>query len=225
MINTIVRTAALLVDPPGAWTRVEKEPGDVISLLSGYVAVLGLIPALSRFIGASLIGVIVRGGEVVREPIFDGMFSAIFGYVATFAQVLLVALLIDVLAPRFGGQRRFAGALNLAAYSFTPVWLAGIFLLLPGLRFLGSTGLYGVYLLAMGLPIVTKSPAERAKRYTAVVAIFAAALIVLTLFAQNALFQPAGGVSAYGAVTSARHAAGNSASVSGGFGGSVGGAG
>ena len=104
MINTIVRTAALLVDPPGAWTRVEKEPGDVISLLSGYVAVLGLIPALSRFIGASLIGVIVRGGEVVREPIFDGMFSAIFGYVATFAQVLLVALLIDVLAPRFGSD-------------------------------------------------------------------------------------------------------------------------
>ena len=77
----------------------------------------------------------------------------------------------------------------------------------------------------MGLPIVTKSPAERSKRYTAVVAIFAAALIVLTLFAQNALFQPAGGVNAYGAVTSARHAAGNSASVSGGFGGSVGGAG
>jgi hypothetical protein len=191
-MNTIVRTAVLLVDPPGAWTRVEKEPGDVIFLLSGYVAVLGLIPALSRFIGASLIGVIVPGGEVVREPIFDGLFSAIFGYVATFAQVLLVALLIDVVAPRFGGQRGFAGALNLAAYSFTPVWLAGIFQLLPGLRFLGFTGLYGVYLLAMGLPIVTKSPAERAKRYTAVVAIFAAALIFLTAFAQNALFNRPG---------------------------------
>ena len=52
--------------------------------------------------------------------------------------------------------------------------------------------LYGVYLLALGLPIVTKSPAERAKRYTAVVAIFAAALIVLTAFAQNALFSRPG---------------------------------
>ncbi len=191
-MNAIVRTATLLVDPPAGWTRVEKEPGDVISLLSGYVPLLALIPALSRFFGASLIGVIVPGGEVVREPVFDGMFSAIFGYVATFAQVLLVALLIDVLAPRFGGQRGFAGALKLAVYSFTPVWLAGIFLLLPGLRFLGFTALYGIYLLAMGLPIVTKSSAEKAKRFTAVVAVFAAALIFITAFAQNALFSRPG---------------------------------
>jgi hypothetical protein len=187
-MNAIVRTATLLVDPSTGWTRVEKEPGDAIFLLSGYVAVLALIPALAGFIGASLIGVIVPGGDVAREPIFDGLFSAVLGYVATFVQVLLVALLIDVLAPRFGGQRSFANALNLAAYSFTPVWLAGIFLLLPGLRFLGFTALYGVYLLTKGLPVVMKSPAENAKRYAAAVAVFAVALMVLTALAQSALF-------------------------------------
>ena len=188
VMNAIVRTATLLVDPSAGWTRVEKEPGDAIFLLSGYVALLALIPALAGFIGASLIGVIVPGGDVVREPIFDGLFSAVLGYVATFVQVLLVALLTDVLALRFGGQRSFANALNLAAYSFTPVWLAGIFLLLPGLRFLGFTALYGVYLLTKGLPVVMKSPAENAKRYAAAVAVFAVALMVLTALAQSALF-------------------------------------
>ena len=187
-MNAIARTATLLVDPSAGWTRVEKEPGDAIFLLSGYVAVLALIPALAGFIGDSLIGVIVPGGDVVREPIFDGLFSAVLGYAATFVQVLLVALLIDVLAPRFGGQRSFANALNLAAYSFTPVWLAGIFLLLPGLRFLGFTALYGVYLLTKGLPVVMKSPAENAKRYAAAVAVFAVALMILTALAQSALF-------------------------------------
>ena len=48
--------------------------------------VLALIPALAGFIGASLIGVMVPGGDVVREPIFDGLFSAVLGYVATFAK-------------------------------------------------------------------------------------------------------------------------------------------
>jgi hypothetical protein len=187
-MNAIVRTATLLVDPSAGWTRVEKEPDDAIFLLSGYVALLALIPALAGFIGASLIGVIVPGGDVVREPIFDGLFSAVLGYVATFVQVLLVALLTDVLALRFGGQRSFANALNLAAYSFTPVWLAGIFLLLPGLRFLGFTALYGVYLLTKGLPVVMNSPAENAKRYAAAVAVFAVALMVLTALAQSALF-------------------------------------
>jgi len=49
-MNAIARTATLLVDPSAGWTRVEKEPGDAIFLLSGYVAVLALIPALAGFI-------------------------------------------------------------------------------------------------------------------------------------------------------------------------------
>jgi hypothetical protein len=190
VMNAIARTATLLVDPSAGWTRVEKEPGDAIFLLSGYVAVLALIPALAGFIGASLIGVIVPGGDVVREPIFDGLFSAVLGYAATFVQVLLVALLIDVLAPRFGGQRSFAGALNLAVYSFTPVWLAGIFLLLPGLLFLSFTALYGVYLLTKGLPVVMKSPAENAKLYAAAVAV-SRALMVPPPRAKRAIRPPA----------------------------------
>ena len=187
-MNAIVRAATVLAYPSSGWTGVEKEPGDAIFLLSGYVALFALIPALASFIGASLIGVIAPGGDVVREPVFDGLLSAVLGYAATFVQVLLVALLIDVLAPRFGGQRSFARALNVTAYSFTPLWLAGVFLLLPGLRFLSFTALYGVYLLTKGLPVVMKSPAENAKRYAAVVTVFAAALIFLTAFAQGVLF-------------------------------------
>jgi hypothetical protein len=187
-MNAIVRAAILLVKPSSGWTGIEKEPGDAIFLLSGYVALFALIPALASFIGASLIGVIVPADDVMREPVFDGLLNAVLGYAATFVQVLLIALMIDVLAPRFGGQRSFSRALNVTVYSFTPLWLAGIFLLLPGLRFLSFTALYGVYLLTKGLPVVMKSPAENAKRYATAVTVFAAALIFLTAFAQSVLF-------------------------------------
>ena len=72
-----------------------------------------------------------------------------------------------------------------------------------------------------------KSPAENAKRYATAVAVFAVALMVFAALAQSALFgHPVLERShAYGAVSTARQAAGSSASVSGGFGGSVGGAG
>ncbi len=191
-MNAVLRTTAMLVDPAAAWMQLEKEPGDAAYLLSGYVPVLALIPALSSFVGACLIGVIAPGGEVVRVPIVDGLFSAIFGYVATFAEVLLVALLIEMLAPLFGGRRGFTGALTLAVYSFTPVWLAGIFLLLPGLRFLMLTGLYGVYLLAMGLPILMKASAQNSLRYAASIVVFAAILLFLVAAAQRTLFGQAG---------------------------------
>ena len=62
------------------------------------------------------------------------------------------------MAPLFGGRQDFDSAFKLAVYSYTPVWLAGIFLLLPGLRFLILLGFYGAYVLALGLPRLMKSP-------------------------------------------------------------------
>jgi hypothetical protein len=75
-----------------------------------------------------------------------------------------------VLAPAFGARKDFAAALNLTVYSTTPVWLAGMFLLVPGLSFLIILGLYGAYLLWAGLPILMRSPPERALPYAAAVA-------------------------------------------------------
>ena len=75
---------------------------------------------------------------LVRAPLFDGLFGAIFGYVLSCAIVLVLGILIDLVAPLFGGRRDFDSAFKLAVYSFTPVWLAGIFLVLPGLRFLDA---------------------------------------------------------------------------------------
>lgn len=188
-----IRAYAILVDPAAAWTRIEQEPGDPAYLLTHYVALLALLPVVSGFIGACLIGVVVPGVGSVRVPIVDGVFGAIFGYVAEFATVLLVGLLIDALAPRFGGRRDFTRAFKLAVYSFTPVWFSGIFLLLPGLRFLELTGLYGAYLLVKGLPLLMKSAEPKSQAFAAAIVVFAAVLMVLAEAAQRALFG-AGGI-------------------------------
>jgi hypothetical protein len=90
--------------------------------------------------------------------------------VSGFAVVYVLALIIDALAPQFGGRKDLAGALRLAVYSYTPVWLAGIFLLVPGLSFLVVLGLYAVYPLWAGLPVLMQVPAEKALPFTAVVA-------------------------------------------------------
>jgi Yip1-like protein len=190
-MNAASRAAAVLANSSTAWRRIAEETVDAFSLLTSYVAVLAMIPAVSGLIGDCVIGVIVPGKGTVRMPLINGLFGASFGYVATFAQVLVVALAIDMLAPRFGAKRSFGGALKLAAYSFTPVWLAGIFLLLPGLRFLQSAGLYGAAILATGLPALMGSPEEKSLPYAVAVAVFAGALILLTAAAQHWLFDPA----------------------------------
>jgi len=87
----------------------------------------------------------------------------------TLAMVYIIAGVIDLLAPRFGGKKNFPNAMKLSVYSYTPLWLAGIFLLVPGLNFLLILGAYGLYLLWVGLPMMMQAPSERSFVYAIVV--------------------------------------------------------
>jgi hypothetical protein len=191
-MNVARRVCRVLADPSDAWTKINSEGGDAAYLLSGYVAPLALIPALSGFIGACVIGVVVPGTGVVRAPLFDGLFGAVFGYVLSCAIVLVLGLLIDLAAPVFGGRRDFDSAFKLAVYSYTPVWLVGIFLVAPGLRFLGLLGLYGAYLLWIGLPRLTETPEQKSQTFALLIVACACALTFIALTAQRALFGLAG---------------------------------
>jgi hypothetical protein len=156
------RVKAILLTPHTEWPVIAQEESDVSALFMRYVAILAFVPALARFIGASLIG--------GYAPIWSSLAGALVIYLSGFAIVYCLALIIDVLAPRFGARKDFAAALKLAVYSYTPVWIAGIFLLVPGLSFLVILGLHGVYLLWSGLPILMRVLPEKALPYTAVVA-------------------------------------------------------
>jgi hypothetical protein len=191
-MKAALRAKAMLIDPWAEWMVIERESGDPAYLLSRYVAVLALVPAVCGFVGASVIGVTVPGTGLVRAALFDGFFGAIFGYAMAFGIVLILALIIDLLAPLFGGRKDFDSAFKLVVYSYTPVWLTGIFLLLPGLRFLILTGFYGAYVLALGLPRLMKSPAQKSYGYAAVVAVCACALTLIAAAMQRAVFHTAG---------------------------------
>ena len=187
-MNAVRRATGMLVDPAAEWAAIEHETGDPAYVLSHYVAVLATVPAAFSFIGACLIGVVVPGGATVRTPIFDGLFGAIFGYVLSCAAVLALGFIVNVSAPAFGGRRDFDSAFKLAVYSFTPVWLAGVFLVLPGLRFLVLTGCYGSYVLWLGVPSMTKVPQRQALSFAAVIAVCAFALAYLAAVAQRLVF-------------------------------------
>ena len=59
-MNIAARAHAIIIDPPAEWAKIDGEPGDVVQLLTSYVAPLAAIPALSGFIGACLVGAVVR---------------------------------------------------------------------------------------------------------------------------------------------------------------------
>jgi len=94
--------------------------------------------------------------------------------------VFVVALIVDALAPTFGGQKDALRALKVTAYSFTPAWVAAILRILPTLHIVAALiGLYGLYLMYVGLPVLMRTPADKALGYTVVVVLCAIVLSIV----------------------------------------------
>jgi hypothetical protein len=161
-MDIVERVKAILLTPKSEWLVIERESGDPAFLFMNYVAILAAIPAVCGFIRISLIGI---GG------IGAGLVFAIVQYLLAFVFAYVLGLIIDALAPTFDAQKNPANALKLAVYSSTPYWLAGIFSLIPGLGILRILGLYGLYLLWLGLPPLMKSPEEKAIVYAGAVVV------------------------------------------------------
>jgi hypothetical protein len=98
-----------------------------------------------------------------------------------------MALIIDALAPNFNGQKNFNNALKLVVYSYTAAWLGGVFSLIPALAILGLLcGLYSLYLLYLGIPVLMKSPDDKSLIYT-VVAVVCAIVVSIVIGAIPAM--------------------------------------
>jgi len=178
-MNLVERVKRILLSPRTEWEVIDTELTTPAQLYTGYIAPLAAIGPIAQLIGYSVFGISVPFVGTYRVPIGSAITSAIVTYVMALAMPFLLALIIDALAPTFNGQRSQIQALKVAAYSSTASWVAGIFALIPGVRFLTILGIYSLYLLYLGLPVLMKSPREKAIGYTVVVILAAIVLFML----------------------------------------------
>jgi hypothetical protein len=171
MASLIQRVQDVLLRPKQTWPVIAAEPGDAATLYRNYIAPLAAIPVVAGFIGMALIG-IGGDGVTLRIPILAGLTQALVSYVLSLVLVFVIALLVDGLAPTFGGRRSQMSALKVVGYASTAGFLGGIFNLLPNLSIVGLlAALYGIYLLYTGLPVLMRCPPDKAVPYTAVVVV------------------------------------------------------
>jgi hypothetical protein len=177
-MDLVARVKGILLTPKTEWGVIESESASIGSLYTGYIIPLAAIPVVAGFIGLTLLGYNVLG-TTVRYSMSAGIQHAVVMYVLSLVGTFVLALIIDALAPTFGGQKNQVQALKVAAYSSTASWVAGIFAILPALSVLGILGLYSLYLLFLGLPRLMKAPEEKAMGYTVVVIVGAIAVFIL----------------------------------------------
>lgn len=191
----VQRVQDILLKPKPTWAAIDAEPATVGGLYTGYAIPLAAIPAVCGAIGGALFG-FGGFGFAIHPPLTSLIVSAVAQYALSLGMLFVMALIVDALAPSFGGTKSQIQALKLAVYSSTGSWVAGVFLLIPSIggliALLGA--LYSLFLLFKGLPVLMKTAEDKALPYTAVVIVVAivAALIV------GAITAPLRGMAAFG---------------------------
>ena len=192
-MNIIERTKAILLKPAETWPVIDAEPATVASIYKDWLFIMAAIPAVCSFIGLSIIGAGMFGYGF-RIPIGYGLTSMVLRYVMSLIVAFVMAVIIDALAPTFGGTRNQVSALKVVAYGGTASYVAGILSLLPSLSVLGIiAACYSIYLIYLGLPVLMKCPRDKAAGYTAVV-IVVAIVAAIIIGAISALFMPGRGM-------------------------------
>jgi hypothetical protein len=179
-MNIVERVKNILVQPKTEWPVIEREQTSPQALYTGYIMPLAAIGPIAMLVGLSVVGVQVPFLGTTRIPFSSLIPQMLVSYVLGLAGVYVLALIINTLAPSFGGTSNLTQALKVAAYGATAAWVGGVFHLFPLMGILGLlAALYTLYLLYLGLPVLMKSLPERSLGYTLSVVIAAIVLFVV----------------------------------------------
>ena len=160
----------MIVQPDKEWTVIAAETPNTGQIMTGYVLILVGAAAIAAFIGYAFVGFNVLG---YRYKGFDwGLYQALTVFLGGLLSVYVTALVVVMLAPTFNSEKNFNRSIQLVAYSFTPAWIGGLLMIIPSLAVIGSLfGLYGLYLMYIGIPKIKKTPADKHTGYFVVVLI------------------------------------------------------
>ena len=183
MANIITRVKNILLTPKTEWPVIANEASTVKDVYLFYVAPLLLLGVVAGFIGSAIVGTNLGSFGTVRVGVVSGIVGALLRFVLGLTNVFIVAWIVNVLAPTFGGQSDSLRSLKVTAYAFTPALVAAVLNVFPMLGIVALlVGLYGLYLLYLGLPVLMRCPQEKAIGYTIVTVLAAIVLGAIIAF-------------------------------------------
>ena len=177
MEKTIERIKDIYLSPATFWDEVKAEQTTEKEIVTGFFLLIAALPALAGFLG-----MLFMGYNLFRTLIWAGLF---FG--CAIAAVYLFSKIILFLGRSFNAENDESDLVKLAAYSFTPILLGGVFFLIPPIYWLSIVGLYGFYFFWIGFHKIAVCTEEEKFNFSFISLIVLIILTVL-IFLLPALF-------------------------------------
>lgn len=153
--------------PKEEWKTIDKQHESYFSSLS-HIMIIALIPSGMAFYASAFLGWDIGAGvtaETIRLTQNSALVMSVAMYFGLIVGVIALAILIHELAKSFDAHPNYTQSLEIAAYTATPLFMAGFGAFYPQLWFLMSVVLvglsYSVYLLYTGVPIMLHIPEEK----------------------------------------------------------------
>ena len=173
----------LFTHPDEEWELIKKEHAQPTRIYVAYIGLLALIGPVCAFISTTQFGWRVGDGELIKLTTMSSIQLNVLTYIAILVGVFGLGWAIDWMSKTYGSghDENAANGIALAAYSCTPLFLAGFVSLYPVpwvnmLAYLVAA-VYAGYLIYDGLPHVLGIDQDRAFFFSG--AILTVALVYL----------------------------------------------
>ncbi len=177
MKTMLLRIRNMLFTPAREWNVILHEQTSAGNPVKRYGAVMAAIPPC-----AALLERLVFGGNVAgRQPLAVVLATNLVWYPVIIANMIITAAVFTVIIRRKDRRLIDLQGVQLAVYSFTPLFLVSALTMVPGLYWCTYAAiLYSVYLLYIGIRVTTGA-GQRTALWHVVASCFVAGVIVGSL--------------------------------------------
>ncbi|WP_193165952.1 Yip1 family protein [Microbulbifer hainanensis] len=187
-MRLLSHTIGIFTHPDREWAAIRADKHSFKQVFLSHVPFLALIPCIAGYIGVTRFG-FELGGHLTRLTPPSAAVLAVVTYFAMLIGVYLLGEFINWMARSYGVEgdeptRHYEGT-ALAVFVTTPIFLASIVVLYPHLwltvTVIGLAGLYSIYLMYEGIPILMNMDKDRAFLYASAVVTVALIMMVTVL--------------------------------------------
>ena len=174
----------LFINPKKEWQAIHDSACSVTKCYLSYVLILAAIPPIAGYFGTTMFGWQFGARDAVKLSHDSALVIAIAYYMVMLVGVFTMGAMIQWMGKTYGTEQPLSRTVTLAAYTATPLFLVGIFELVPILWVNFLVGLpalgYTVVLLYTGLPIMMGISEEKGFLFSsAVLAVGLVALVTM----------------------------------------------
>ncbi len=177
----IQNVMGLFINPDRALRTIKSGDATLGPIYLVHILVLAAIPALSAYIGTTQVGWTIGTLEPVKLTQASALQMTVLTWLAMLAGVAVMGAFIHWMSRTYDSSPTLSECVIFAAYTATPLFIAGLIALYPNLwlaMLVGTSAIcYTAYLLYQGIPIFMNIPSEEGFLFSS--SILAVGLVVL----------------------------------------------